>query len=66
MRRALVIVFLLMTGGAATAQTPPDIGFSPSGHIITKKMLADCRRQATIRKLNYIRKRAFVRKCVGL
>ena len=66
-RSLCLVVLLLITGTPTSAQLPQVVvDFSPEGFVITKKTLADCKRQARIRKLNYIRQREFVRKCVGL
>jgi hypothetical protein len=65
--RSVCLVALLLIAGAPaaaqSAQTAPE--FWPEGHVISKKTLADCKRQARIRKMSYIRQRHFIRKCVG-
>ena len=65
-RNVCLVAVLLIAGAPASAQSPPaTTEFSPEGHVITKKTLADCKRQARIRKMSYIRQRHFIRKCVG-
>jgi hypothetical protein len=66
-RSACLVALLLIWSAPASAQSLPSAAteFSPEGHIITRHTLADCKRQARIRKLSYIRQRHFVRKCVG-
>jgi endonuclease YncB( thermonuclease family) len=39
--------------------------FSPAGRVITRKALAECKRQARARKLGYFRQRQFLRECVA-
>ena len=74
MRWIMMIGLVLSAAGPVSAQSPstqnqnvaPGMFISPAGHIITKKTLAECKRQARVRKLSYIRQRQFIRKCVEL
>lgn len=68
MRLVCVVGLFFLAAAPALAESPHAVaGFtiSPAGHVITKKALADCKRQARVRKLNYIRQRDFIRKCAG-
>jgi hypothetical protein len=48
------------------AQAQPEvIPAASAGHVITNKTLADCKRRARIRKLDFIRQRHFIRTCAG-
>jgi hypothetical protein len=36
-----------------------------AGHVITRRKLADCKRQAKAQKLSYLKRRKFMRSCVA-
>ena len=46
--------------GAANVAQP-----NMSGRVVTRKKLAECRRQARDAKLTYVKRRKFVRDCVN-
>ena len=46
--------------GATTAK-----GQDMAGHVITRRKLADCKRQAKAQKLSYLKRRKFMRGCVS-
>ncbi len=50
-------------GPSATQNAKPDS--AAAGHIVTRKQLADCKRQAKERKLTYRERRKFLRQCVA-
>jgi hypothetical protein len=59
---ACALAFLIVAGPAMaqSAAKPP----SMTGKVVTKKKLAECKKQAKEQKLGYIKRRKFVRECV--
>ena len=71
---SLVAVFILIGFPTASAQAPatstPGATNSKAqdmaGHVITRRKLADCKRQAKAQKLSYLKRRKFMRSCVAV
>lgn len=59
---ALALAFVVAAGPATAQDTtkPP----SMAGKVVTKKKLAECKKQAKDQKLSYGKRRKFVRDCI--
>lgn len=67
---ALCILIGCETASAqAPAASPPGASNSKAqdmaGRVITRRKLADCKRQAKAQKLTYLKRRKFMRSCVA-
>ncbi len=69
----LVALFILIGCPIASAQAPAASAPSATnskaqdmaGHVITRRKIADCKRQAKAQKLSYLKRRKFMRSCVA-
>jgi hypothetical protein len=69
-----IVAFAILIGcPIASAQAPATSPASATssktqdmaGHVITRRKLADCKRQAKAQKLAYLKRRKFMRGCVS-
>jgi hypothetical protein len=69
----IVALSLLISCPMARAQAPAASATGAAnltaqdmaGHVITRRKLADCKRQAKAQKLSYLKRRKFMRSCVA-
>ena len=69
----IVVLAVLIGCPIASAQAPATspVGATSSkaqdmaGHVVTRRKLADCKRQAKAQKLSYLKRRKFLRSCVS-
>jgi len=69
----IVALAILLGCPIASAQAPATspVGATSSktqdmaGHVVTRRKLADCKRQAKAQKLPYLKRRKFMRGCVA-
>ena len=69
----VVALFILIGCPIASAQTPAasppgattSKALDMAGRVISRRKLADCKRQAKAQKLSYLKRRKFLRSCVS-
>jgi hypothetical protein len=54
----------VMTASFLLAAAPYASAQNVSGHVVTRKVVSECKKQARQQKLSYLKRRKFVRECV--